>query len=140
HPLGFFLLGGEEADDVLGQAGRQRIGFDVRDEAGLVTAAEPVQDFDVAFLGHGRSYAVASVAGIARRVLMEVGDNMSASETPRRASITTSLMRRQLARTPQEDSMPQAPAWTLHSVMPSGPSMASTISMSEISRASRARR
>jgi hypothetical protein len=28
--------------------------------------------------------------------------------------------------------MPQAPAWTLHSVMPSGPSIASTISISEI--------
>ena len=29
--------------------------------------------------------------------------------------------------------MPQAPAWTLHSVMPSGPSIASTISISEMS-------
>jgi hypothetical protein len=60
--------------------------------------------------------------------------------TLRSASATTSLIRRQLARTPQDCSMPQAPAWTLHSVMPSGPSIASTISTRLIWLAARARR
>ena len=43
-----------------------------------------------------------------------------------------------VARTPQESSMPHWPACTLHSVMPSGPSIASTISTRLMSAASRA--
>jgi len=66
--------------------------------------------------------------------------SICARVTPRSASATTSLIRRQLARTPHDCSMPQAPAWTLHSVIPSGPSIASTISIRLIAAASRARR
>ena len=68
------------------------------------------------------------------------GASISARVTARRASATTSLILRQLARTPQESWMPQAPSCRLHAVMPSGPSIASTIStrlMSDGSRASR---
>jgi hypothetical protein len=59
---------------------------------------------------------------------------------PRSASATTSLIRRQLARTPQDCSMPHWPSCRLHSVMPSGPSIASTISTRLIAAASRASR
>src|SRR3546814_1807613 len=61
-------------------------------------------------------------AGIARpldglpEVGMNCGDSICASDTPRSASATTSLIRRQLARTLHESSMPQLPTWTLHSV------------------------
>src|SRR3546814_12428562 len=80
-------------------------------------------------------------AGIARpldglpEVGMNCGDSICASDTPRSASATTSLIRRQLARTLHESPMPQLPTWTLHSVMPSGPSIASTISNSEMQSA-----
>jgi hypothetical protein len=68
------------------------------------------------------------------------GASIWARVTPRSASTTTSLMRRQLARTPQWFSMPQLPACTLHSVIPSGPSIASTISISDMASGARARR
>src|SRR3546814_6726915 len=56
-------------------------------------------------------------AGIARpldglpEVGMNCGDSICASDTPRSASATTSLIRRQLARTLHESSMPQLPPW-----------------------------
>ena len=60
--------------------------------------------------------------------------------TLRSASTTTSLIRRQLARTPHWSSIVQLPVWMLHSVMPSGPSMASTTSMRLMETAGRASR
>src|SRR3546814_1572758 len=77
-------------------------------------------------------------AGIARpldglpEVGMNCGDSICARDTPRSASATTSLIRRQLARTLHESSMPQLPTWTLHSVMPSGPSIRSEEHTSEL--------
>src|SRR3546814_14207333 len=59
-------------------------------------------------------------AGIARpldglpEVGMTCGDSICASDTPRSASATTSLIRRQLARTLHESSMPQLPTWGPH--------------------------
>ena len=58
----------------------------------------------------------------------------------RPASATTSLIRRQLARTPHWSEMPHSPWSRLHSVIASGPSIASTISNSEMSCAGRASR
>ena len=68
------------------------------------------------------------------------GACICASVTLRSACTTTSLMRRQLARTPQWSSIVQWPAWMLHSVIPSGPSIASTTSISPMASAGRASR
>ena len=68
------------------------------------------------------------------------GEHLARGVTPRSASATTSLIRRQLARTPQCGSMlAGAVRRTLHSVMPSGPSIASTISIRRDLRRRRAR-
>src|SRR5690606_3545980 len=122
HPLRFFLARGKRTDRAFVQAGRQRVGLDVGDEAGVVATAQLLQD-----LGIFGGVAHASSAIWAR-------------VTPRRARATTSLMRRQLARTPQDCSIPQLPACRLHSVMPSGPSIASTISARLMSAGLRSRR
>src|SRR5207342_105314 len=158
---------GDGADDVLVQARRQGFGFDGGDEAGFVLAAELLADFAIGlgrafddagrncFGGHG---CLRTAYALARRRSMRFagfrpasfrpapgsrcggGASICARVMPRRASITTSLMRFQLARTPQDCSMPQLPAWTLHSVMPSGPSSAITISSRPIASAARASR
>jgi hypothetical protein len=57
-----------------------------------------------------------------------------------RASATTWLIRRQLPRTPQCDSSSHALCSPEHSVTPSGPSIASTISIRRIASGGRASR
>jgi len=44
QPLGLALLLGDQADDVLAQAGRDRLGLDVGDEAGLVLPIGQLED------------------------------------------------------------------------------------------------
>ncbi len=67
------------------------------------------------------------------------GRVMSASVTLPSASAIAWLMRRQLTRTPQWGSWSQAPAWALHSVMPIGPSIATTTSAMVMRSGGRAR-
>src|SRR5690606_36161110 len=123
-------------------------GLDVGDEAGVVLAAQPRVDLEVG-LGRGVLRSLDRLGGhgsclsrhvVARRMSMRRGpvggggggggSSICATVIPRSASATTVLIRRQFARTPQWSSIPQAPAWTLHSVIPSGPSIASTTSIS----------
>src|SRR5690606_8279261 len=152
HPLGFALLRRQGADHVLVQARRQRIGFDVGDEAGVVAAPELLVDFlvgDDGFCELGGHRAACGVHALARRAWMRrpvsgwggaTSPSICARLTLRSAAATTSLMRRQLPRTPHCPEMPHSPWSRLHSVIASGPSIASTISTRLIASAGRARR
>src|SRR5690606_19663227 len=120
---------------------------DVGDEAGLVLAAELLVDLAVrdgfcdGCFDLGGHEGCLGLHAVARRAGMRLGApgpasgtggggaSISAKLTPRRASATMSLMRRQLARAPHCSAMPQLVSSRLHSVIASGPSMASTISM-----------
>src|SRR6185437_916666 len=150
HPLGLVLDRGNGADRALVQPRRQAGHLDPGDEAGRVGAAEYLGHVGVvaqggcaaAFADHAVHSVMASpvftVTAIFR--LDGTGLSMSAKVIPRRVWSSTLLMRCQLPRTPHCDSRSHWPSATLHSVMPIGPSSASTISASEIAPAGRASR
>src|SRR5690606_14580859 len=156
RPVRLLPLGREAADDVLVRARGQGIGLDRGEEAGVVATAQALEDLGVLRRGfgggglhvggHGAAWGIqlATCTAICRRVAGEGGGSgrsICARGTPRRASATTSLIRRQVERTPHWWAMPHwlLPAW-LHSVIASGPSIASTISIRVMRSASRARR
>src|SRR5690606_14652194 len=149
HPLRLVLLGRQGAHHVLVQARREGVGFDVGDEAGVVAAAQALEDLGVlrrgfgdGGLGLGGHVAAwwsdprgTCTAISRRRVAVGRGSaagggcSICARVTPRSASATTSLISRQLARTPHWWAIPHWLTGWLHSVIASGPSMASTISI-----------
>ena len=87
--------------------------------------------------GHGLKERVASLLA---RIEAAGGRRMSASVICLSVVSITSLTRRQLPRTPQCGSCPQAPWCALHSVMPNGPSIATRMSARLMRSGARARR
>src|SRR5690606_18665263 len=125
----------------------------IGDEAGVVLAAQLFVDFAVwsiggadGFNGFGghvgclRLIQETTATSMRRRSVSGKGRSICARVTPRSASASTSLIRRQLERTPHCSAMPHWLSSWLHSVIASGPSIASTISNRVISLAWRVSR
>src|SRR5690606_22870908 len=156
HELGFALDGGQAANHILVEPLGEGLGFDLRDEAGLVVAVEKGIELVVDSTHLDRLQFV--MFGTVRRVpgsgagtkTADVGaagapgpspSSMSATVTDSSVRRTIRLMRCQCERIWQAPSTLQAPGSAVHSVRPKGcSSRASMIWATLIRVASRPRR